>query len=198
MCVVCRKKCWIIVASLSQWLRNGTRITSLYSCSQWKWFFYQQKSTNHQQHPELFFPIPITVPVPTCESRPLALQPLFDYSAAFHLQHRGLLSARVCWLMNVFAVPCQKTPLTQPPTPNPRQKKATLPACALQEHLAECQFQNSCLFQWMHKSVTRLPQIGSESVEVLFLLAVPGAQYFTAATVSHGEEKRWGGFVPAF
>ena len=42
----------------------------------------------------------------------------------------------------------------------------------------------------MHKSVTWLPQIGSESVEVLFLLAVPGAQYFTATTVSHGEEQR--------
>ena len=42
----------------------------------------------------------------------------------------------------------------------------------------------------MHKSVTWLPQIGSESVEVLFLLAAPGAQYFTETTVSHGEEQR--------
>lgn len=42
----------------------------------------------------------------------------------------------------------------------------------------------------MHKSVTWLPQIGSESVEVLFLLAAPGAQYFTETTVSHREEQR--------
>lgn len=42
----------------------------------------------------------------------------------------------------------------------------------------------------MHEPVTWRPQIGSESVEVLFLLAVPEAQYFTATAVSHGEQQR--------
>lgn len=42
----------------------------------------------------------------------------------------------------------------------------------------------------MHKPVNWMPQIGSEWVEVLFLLAVPGAQYYTTTTVSHGEEQR--------
>lgn len=119
--------------------------------------------------------------------------------SSFTLEHwiRALgfiLSTRVhyepglksCWLMSVCVCAhtalCQKTPSIPP--------NATLPGRPLQEHLAECQFLNSCLFQWMHKSVTWLPQIGIESVEILFLLAVPGAQYFTATTVSHGEIQR--------
>lgn len=139
-------------------------------------YFPQQNSTNH--HPELSFHPNYCRNLwkQSIFRRAVALQ----WTAGFHLQHRVHNQPRLGELLTEeCALPENAIDL-----PN-----ATLPAYTIQEHLAECQFQNSCLPQWMCQSVTWLAQIGSESVEVLFLLAVPGAQCFTATTVSHGVEQ---------
>ena len=198
-----RRYSYVIVASLlHQELQSErrTRITSLYSCSQWN-YFHEQKRTNHRP-PWALFPAQLLrehVAPPTCGSRAFrgggsgftavcwrrVLGFIFSMRYTITVAWRAV-DGRVCVSVCSHLYVCTSTsPENTIDPPN-----ATLPTFILGEDLAECQFLNSCPFQWMHKSVTWLPQIGSESVEVLFLLATPGAQYFTATTVSHGEEQR--------